>query len=169
MFTNQTPDEVALRSDLNSVAFESQVGLRWGEPRIEWPYLYLWVAARKTSSGPDHYWLRVDCSGYPQKAPTGTFWDIDRDLQLSNDQRPGGAGEVALAFRIDWPGPEQTDKGSAFYILCDRIAISTHPDWTEQKYPKSIWTPKKDIGHYLDEITRLLDSEEYTGLRGPQA
>lgn len=167
MSNEMSPDERTLRADIEAPAFQSQIGLRWSEPKIKWPYLYLWVKARPTPSGVERYWLRLNCEGYPQQAPTGTFWNIDADTQLQNELRPWGEGEVALAFRTNWPGAPH--EGSALYMLCDRIGIQTHGDWNSEKYPGSIWKPEKGVIYYLDEVTRLLDSEEYTGPRGSAA
>jgi len=163
-----TPDERALRADLEAAPFQSQEGQRWGNPTIHWPYLYLWVKARFIPEKVDRYWLRLNCAGYPKHAPTGTFWNMERDVQLENALRPWGVGEVELVFRINWPNPPYGDPGSALYMLCDRIGLESHDsDWTEAKYPGTIWTPEKGIIYYLDEVTRLLDSQEYTGPRGP--
>lgn len=159
------PDERTLRADLNSVPFQSQINLRWGEPKVDWPFVYVWVKARPTESGVDHYWLRLDCSDYPQRAPTATFWDMEVNLKLEDAKRPWGIGEVGLAFRTDWPG-DPPGSGGAFYLPCDRIALEGHADWPE-KHSRRIWKPEKGVIYYLDEVTRLLDSQEYTGPRGP--
>lgn len=165
MSAAMNPSERALRDDCSAVPFECQIGLKWGEPRIEWPYLYVWMHARPTQSGVTGYWFRLDCSGYPQQAPTGTFWDMERNAQLDNASRPWGRGEVELTFRIDWPGtPYQP--GSALYLACDRIALATHSDWTPQTYPATYWTPDKGVLFYLEEVSRHLHSPEYTGPRG---
>ena len=162
-----TPDERALRADIDAAPIQSKIGRRWGEPKVVWPFLYIWVRARPTESKVDGYWIRLDCSGYPQEAPTGTFWDMEREIQLDVARRPWGTGEVALAFRIDWPDAAHGGFGSALYMLCDRVGLVTHADWIKEKYPGTIWTPDKGVVYYLDEVTRLLDSTEYTGPRGP--
>jgi hypothetical protein len=115
--------------------------------------------------------MRIDCSGYPKDAPTGTFWDVERDARLDDASRPWGTqgSEVELAFRIDWPDQAHGGPGSALYLLCDRVGLQTHGDWRAAKYPGSVWTPEKGIVHYLDEVTRLLDSPEYTGPRSSGA
>lgn len=156
------PDERTLRDDLEAVPFQSQIGLRWGEPKIDWPYVYIWLKARATPSGIEGYWLRIDCTGYPQRAPTATFWDMENNAQLENKKRPWGKEEVALAFRTDW------ENGKAFYLPCDRVALESHGDWP-QKHPGRIWKSEKGVIFYLDEISRLLDSEDYTGPLGASA
>lgn len=162
------PDERTLRADVESGRFQCQIDEKWGDPRIDWPYLYLWVKARPTESGIERYWLRVNCIGYPLRAPTGTFWDMDSNAQLSDDKRPWGIEEVKLAFRPDWPDEAHGGKGSAFYMFYDGVAISTHVDWPRTN-PGRLWSQDKTIVDYLNEITRLLDSSDYTGPRGAQA
>jgi hypothetical protein len=156
MSNTMKPDERTLREDLDRAQFQSQVGLRWEESEIQWPYVYIWVKARPTPSGVTGYWLRFDCTGYPQRAPTATFWDKTRNAKLEDASRPWGQGEVVLAFRTDW------EQGNALYLPCDRVALESHPEWVQQ-FPGRIWKPEKGVIYYLDEITRLLDSEDYTG------
>ncbi|BDI34121.1 hypothetical protein CCAX7_61720 [Capsulimonas corticalis] len=162
-----TPDERALTADLARPPFQSQIDRRWGGAKIAWPYLYLWIRARHTPSEIEHYWMRIDCSGYPQKAPTGTFWDMEHDVQLDNARRPWGVGEVAHIFRTDWPGPDRGSQGSALYSPVDRVAIETHGDWPTT-HAATLWKPTREIVYYLDEVARHLDSPEYTGPRGTQ-
>jgi hypothetical protein len=164
-----TPDERALRADFADAPFQSQLGRLWGTPRICWPYVFLWIKSRSIAgSSIERYWVRLDCTKYPEWAPTGTFWDMDADCQLANERRPWGTGEVALVFRTDWPDDKNGGHGSAFYTPTDRVALNTHSDWPG-KYPATEWAPEKGICHYLNEIARLLDSAEYTGPRGSAA
>ena len=159
-----SPDERALREEFVAAPFLSQVGVRWGSPRIDWPHDYLWVRCRSIEGCPvERYWMRLNCSQFPGSAPTGTFWDMDADKQLERARRPWGTGEVALVFRMDWPTEaEYEGPGSALYSPIDRVGLKTHSNWAAE-CPNTAWSDEKGIVHYLNEVHRLLDSAEYTG------
>ena len=164
-----TPDERSLREETSEPTFQAQVGRLWGQPLFAWPYIYIWVRSRPIQDcAIDRYWLRVECTNFPERAPTGTFWDMSKDSRLENEDRPWGTGEVALVFRTDWPGDENGGHGAALYTPLDHIALSTHTDWP-QKHPTTAWNNKRKFSDFLNEIARLLDSSEYTGPRGSSA
>lgn len=145
------PDEQSLRADLTSARFLSgEDRNRWQFKKLEWPYLYVNVTTRD-----DHeFTLRLNCSGFPSSAPTGTFWDLVTNCQLAFDQWPQGGERIRLAFKPDWKN------GSALYIPCDRESFVGHDSWASQ-YPQLIWKPAKGISHYLEVVHGLLQSCDY--------
>jgi hypothetical protein len=145
------PDEQSLRADLASARFlAGEDRNRWQFKKLEWPHLYVTVVAREGRG----YALRLDCVGFPTAAPTGTFWDLSTNSQLSFPKWPQGGERLRLAFRPDWQG------GSALYIPCDRLSFVGHDAWASQ-YPQLIWKPAKGISHYLEVVHELLQSRDY--------
>lgn len=133
------PDEVALRSDLLSVAFlAGEAEGRWGlhDPAgIAWPYVVCWVAAARREGAPCKYFLRLNCSGYPAIGPTGMFWDPAAGAQLALPLYPKGTGDTGKVFRTDWPSdnPSKGEKpGCALYHPFDRRPMSDHPNWKNE-------------------------------------
>jgi hypothetical protein len=144
-------DEQQLRSDLMSARFLAGVDRgRWRLCEVRWPHLYVDVLAR---DGRD-FLLRLNCEGYPEAAPTGTFWDHDENRQLMADRWPRGGERLRLAFRLDWQA------GAALYIPCDRMSIAGHDGWQTQ-YPQLIWNPGRGITLYLETVHELLHSRDY--------
>ncbi len=145
------PDEQSLRADLASARFLSgEDRNRWQFKKLEWPHVYISVFARDGRE----YVLRLNCSGFPAAAPTGTFWDLTIGNRLSFDKWPKGGERLRLAFRPDW------QNGDALYIPCDRNSLVGHDAWVAQ-YPQLIWKPAKGIGHYLEVVHDLLQSRDY--------
>lgn len=92
---------------------------------------------------------------------------MDADKQLDRSRRPWGVGEVALVFRMDWPSePEYGGHGAALYSPMDRVGLKTHQNWATE-CPNTAWSDDKGIYHYLNEVSRLLNSAEYTGPGSP--
>ncbi len=154
----------ALEEDLAGAEF--RVGLvegRWGLPDADlepilppWPAVVLWVAAAARETAPDRFYVRLDCTGYPTAAPTGTFWDPSSGETLSHEKRPKGRDRVARVFRTDWNG------GNAFYHPYDR-ATADHAAWPRD-YPALIWSRDHTIVDFLTVIHGLLNCSEYTGV-----
>lgn len=121
---------------------------RWKLSRLDWPWLYIEVSAR------DGRWiaLKIDCTGYPQVAPTATPWAMDTNAMLPAGLWPRG-GRVSCVFRPDWKN------GAALYLPCDRLSIEGHPNW-HAEYPSLIWRPDRGVSQYLEAIHDLLQSHE---------
>lgn len=145
------PDEQSLRADLTSARFLSgEDRNRWQFKKLEWPNLYVNVTGRDGRE----FTLRLNCTGFPSSAPTGTFWDLSTSSRLAFDKWPRGGERLHLAFRPDWRG------GDALYIPCDRDSFIGHDSWAAQ-YPQLIWKPSKGITHYLEVVHELLQSRDY--------
>lgn len=146
-----TPDEQSLCADLMSARFLSgEDRNRWQFCQLQWPYLFVNVVANDDQA----YMLRLNCLGFPNSPPTGTFWDLTTNSRLSFDKWPKGSERLRLAFRPDWKN------GDALYIPCDRESMAGHDGWVAQ-YPQLIWKPAKGISHYLEVIHELLQSRDY--------
>lgn len=121
---------------------------RWKLVRLEWPQLFVEVAAR----GGRGVALKVDCTGYSQQPPTAMPWDINSGTMLPADLWPRG-GRVSSVFRPDWKN------GTALYLPCDRLSIEGHPNWYSE-YPSLIWKPACGIVQYLEVVHDLLQSHD---------
>jgi hypothetical protein len=157
-----SPDLVAFLQDLDSAEFVDGIAnSHWGLVCIEWPIALCWIAPAKRAGGPNRFFVRMECSGYPHARPTGTIWDIDKNARVENALWPKGRARIAAIFRLDWKD------GCAFYHPYDRIAFDDHMkngnDWTK-KYPNKLWTPKHTIVHWISEFHELLNTNEYTGV-----
>lgn len=132
---------------------------RWEIRSISWPKVVMRIFVKVKNAGPTHYDLRFDCSGYPNQAPTAMMWDGDTDQSLPFARWPTGRSVVPPIFNPGWQA------GAALYLPCDRAAIQGHDDWVS-KHPNWIWQPTVGIFHYLRIVHALLNSEDYTGIRG---
>lgn len=157
------PDLVSLRSHLDGVPFRKGASCGWWgvvDPHLgmpAWPCVLFWVAAAPRPSSPDRFCVRLDCTGYPHAAPTGTFWDVTSNQMLAPDKRPKGKEQVGIVFRTDWEG------GRAFYHPLDRHALTTHLDWP-QKYASMCWRPDRTIVDFLQMLYLFLNCADYTGV-----
>ena len=155
-----TPAERMLREHLANGVFSSEIGRKWGRAKLDWPHVYIAVLAAAREGAPDRYWLKFECTNYPNDAPTAVPWDMFLDAALPVSKWPGGTGSVHAVFRPkEW-------RADALYLSCDRIAIQAHPDQKDwgQRVPGLAWDATKDITLYLNEVYSLLHSESYTGL-----
>jgi hypothetical protein len=131
----------------------------WGVVKndaVVWPDAILWISAPVRTNSPDRFYLRFNLRDYPEKAPTATVWDIDRNQRLDPAKWPKGRGDVAMAFRTNW------NNAIALYAPWDRVALACHPDWAA-KHPGVAWKRSHTIVHYLRMTLELLWSDEYTG------
>lgn len=146
------PDQRAFQADVAKAAFRlGEVEGRWRLIAVAWPFSFIGLAAKDGRE----YVLRLNCTGYPQVAPTGGPWDISSNQILAFDLWPrGGGGRVSAVFRTDWKG------GAALYFPCDRESLAGHDNW-RREMPSKIWRPADGIVHYLEIVHELLQSRDY--------
>lgn len=151
--------ETILRAHLEAGPFQSGVDRgRWRLVASEWPLAIIAVSAAERPGGPSEYAFRFECTGYPQTPPTAQPWSEANNAPLAPDRWPGGRSRVPLAFNPRWKS------GQSLYLPCDRLAIEGHDLW-KTKHPSLIWSPQRDITHYLQVIYELLNSSDYSGPR----
>lgn len=154
------PDERVFRSHVDGGAFQSGVDRgRWRLVRIVWPYAFCGVAAAERAGAPTEYGFRFLLDDYPTTAPSGRCWNLDNDTPLDFAKRPWGTGRVEIAFRIDWKSD------TCLYLPCDREALVGHDPWRTQ-HAWMVWNSSSDITLYLRILHDLLNSRDYTGVRG---
>lgn len=154
------PDEQAFLDEVAEGSFQLAVYLgRWHIVRITWPIVEVEITAASRAGAPDTYGFRFDCTGYPQNPPTARPWLPATDAPLPSDLWPAGARRVSAVFRPDW------QNGSCLYAPCDRISIAGHANW-HQEHAAYIWRPEKGLQQYLEFLHELLNSADYTGVRG---
>jgi hypothetical protein len=155
------PDERQMKADLEDTPFLiGQDKYRWGRvesPLPAWPKMLFWVAAPKREKGPERYYLKLDCAGYPARPPTGGLWDPQTKLTLTADKWPKGTKRVEDVFKFGWRN------GEALYHPLDRVSWDAHPDWPA-KYQSLAWTRNHTIVDFLLMVHGLLNSSEYTGV-----
>jgi hypothetical protein len=116
-----------------------------------WPYVFIWIAARDKPGCPNKYYFRFDMTGYPA-APTALPWNMERNERLENDKWPKGKGViVSSVFNPGWP---------SLYAPCDRLAMQGHPDW-QKEFPDYWWKEGSRIEKYLSFIHTRLQSNDY--------
>jgi hypothetical protein len=153
------PDERALHADLARGPFQLGVCLnRWRLGAIEWPLVHVAVAAAERPNAPGEWWFRFDCTGYPQDAPTARPWNPDTNQALPANRWPAGSSRVPSVFRPDWKD------GTCLYLPCDRLSAAGHDNWRTD-HPALVWSPARGIVLYLTELSALLNSSDYTGVR----
>lgn len=147
------PDQRAFEADVAKATFRlGQADGRWRLLQVNWPFTFIFVTARDGRQ----YLLRMNCSGYPQTAPTGGPWDLTRNQVLAFDLWPRGqGGRVSAVFRTDWKN------GTALYLPCDRESFVGHENWRSE-LPSKIWRPADGIVQYLELVHELLHSRDYT-------
>jgi len=139
----------ALEGHLKSGRFLSgSLRGRWRLVEFSWPHVLVEVTARDGR----RFTLRFDCTGYPDRPPNGTLWDVSRGCVLSPERWPRG-GRVSQIFRPEWKS------GQALYIPCDRESIDGHPNWYSE-YPWLIWKPAVGLVHYVEAVYETLQSHE---------
>ena len=157
--TNMTPDERALRADLDAGAFQlGAIAGRWRLESIKWPEVFIVVQAEPRTGAPNEYGFRFDCTNYPQEAPTARPWDIESNAPLAFPRWPAGTSRIPAIFKPDWK------EGTCLYLPCDRTSAAGHDNWRTD-YASLQWSQAKGIALYLNELHSLLTSSDYTGVR----
>lgn len=163
----ESPAERRLLTDLTDARFLAGVAegswARLDDSAIAWPFAVFWVSAAAREGSPNRYHFKLEFSGYPIVAPTGTFWDPLTGGDLIHAKRPTGNGRVAKVFRIDWPNP---NPGSALYFPYDRRGTGDHDGW-KREMPFWVWDEQHSIVDVLSVLHELLNSGEYHGVRSP--
>ncbi len=157
------PAQRVLMSHLQAPEFLSGAAEGWwghvADARVTWPQVLLWIATPARPGAPDRFFFRLDLTGYPGDAPTGTFVDRKAWEPLELAHRPKGleGSRFAKVVRTDW------ESGRAFYHPFDRVAAKSHPDWATTM-PRKQWTAAHTIARWLEEFHALFESEEYVGV-----
>lgn len=156
----KSPDQRAFEADVAKAAFRlGVIEGRWRLVKTAWPHAFVGVTARDGQE----YVLRLDCSGYPQAAPTGGPWDLTRNDVLAFERWPRGqGGRVSSVFRTDWKS------GTALYLPCDRLSFAGHDNWRHEM-PSKVWRPTDGIVQYLELVYELLHCRDYASPLGPTA
>jgi hypothetical protein len=153
------PDRASFERDLAGAAYRfGELAARWHLVRLDWPVAVITIGASARTGAPANYGFRFECSGYPALPPNAQPWDLEANQPLPAHRWPGGRNVVADVFRPDW------EQGRALYHPCDRVTISTHPDWKNQ-HPNRLWRPERGIAFFLEQLHDLLHSSHYSGLR----
>lgn len=143
--------ETALQTDISSARFlAGEDRGRWQLIEIQWPYLFIDLIAKDSRK----FTLRLNCTGYRQTPPTGSFWDRATGTWLAQTRWPRG-GRINEVLRAEWKN------GTALYLPCDREGIAGHDNWHGQ-YPSLIWKPERGITQYLEIVHELLHCRDYT-------
>ncbi len=154
------PDELMFEADVQAGPFISGVDRgRWRLISVDWPHAVIAVSATPRDEAQDEYFFRFDLLNYRVDPPTARLWDVDQDRAMDSARWPAGTNRVQAAFNPGWKD------GIAIYIPCDRLAIAGHDQWP-RLYPHMIWSPARDITQYLQIVHDLLNSTDYTGVRG---
>jgi hypothetical protein len=153
------PDEHAVREHLRGGRFQAGVAAgRWKLVSVEWPFVTVAVSAAERLNAPDDFALRLELTGYPHAAPTGSLWDMATNTSLAAELRPKGERVVQL-FRADgWTGG-----ATAMYAAWDRIGLESHADWA-QTNPLQAWNPTRDLSFVLDNVHEELNADDYLGI-----
>jgi hypothetical protein len=154
------PDERVLRSDVASGAFLlGSCRKRWRLDGIAWPFVTIAVAAAPRLNAPGEWWFRFECSDYPQQAPTARPWDPERREPLVFARWPAGKSRVPAIFRPEWKS------GACLYLPCDRESVAGLDTWRTD-HAALMWSPTRGISMYVEALHELLNSSDYTGVRG---
>lgn len=150
------PDQRALCDHLRSARFQAGIDSgRWRLISKSWPNALIAISAAPREGAPAEFVLKFELSGYPTIAPNGCPWDLDADTVLPAAKRPKGV-RVGQIFRADW------NEGRGLYAPWERLALD-HADWAA-KYPKDIWTPRRDLTFYLTNVHDALNNDDYVGI-----
>ena len=156
---NLSPDEVALRRDLESLAFRLGTRRRkWNLLLLRFPLLYVQIEAPQRAQGPASFLLRVDAAGYRATAPTAALWDGPADTPLAETHRPHGAsGTVLIGF--------SSGCGVCLYHPIDRGARAHWP----QAHHDLAWGPDSTIITFLETVHALVHDTDYSFARATDA
>ena len=153
-----SPDERAVRAHLDGGRFRAGIAAGyWRLIRLTWPYILIGVSAAERACGPAEWVLRLELTGYPHSAPTGSLWDEEADVSLAHDKRPKGL-RAAQLFRSDgWIGGP-----TAMYAPWDRLGLQAHPNWASV-HRMQAWDPTRDLSFVLEQVHEVLNADDYLG------
>jgi hypothetical protein len=153
------PDERIFQTHLEGGRFRAGVAAgHWRLIEIDWPDALLAVSAAARENSPTEFVLRLELSGYPHSAPTGSVWDIDAKDWLAADRRPKGE-RAAMLFRTDGWAHSTT----AMYAAWDRLGLQSHAQWAQNNAMQA-WTPSRDISFVLANVHEVLNADDYLGV-----
>jgi hypothetical protein len=150
--------ERLLRDDLELGPFTAGVDRGWWRlHELAFPYAIFEIAATPRPGSPEWYALRMYIAAYPQ-APSAQPWDVATGGPLAAARWPGGAERIMKIFNPGW-------RPDALYFPMDALALQGHDSWRTD-FACHVWDDAKDITQYLGFVHELLNTEEYTGVRG---
>lgn len=154
-----SPEERALREHLRGGRFLAGAAAgRWRPIEVNWPFTLVAVSAAPRENSPGEFVLRLEGTGYPYSAPTGSLWDVDADVSLPANRRPKGE-RAAQLFRTDgWAG-----RDTAMYAPWDRLGLQAHQEWA-QTYRHQAWNPTRDLSFILGQVHEVLNADDYLGV-----
>jgi|GEM_PF-2980214 len=159
--SGMSPDQELFESHLTQGDFQKGVVLGyWGQtvmPSIAWPCIIIWIQAVPRPKSPDRYFFRFTLDGYPKEAPSAFVCDPRTGSEISPQEWPNGAGDVAMVFCVNnW------ENRKALYAPWDRAGLRCHPEW-KTTYAADAWSPRCSITHFLSRTHVLLNCDDYTG------
>ncbi|MBS0437101.1 MAG: hypothetical protein JSR75_19820 [Proteobacteria bacterium] len=144
--------EALLRRHLVEPRFISgELDGRWRLVKLESPYAFFGV----TALDGHEFILRLDCTAYPLRAPTGTLWNLQGNTMLEFALWPRG-GRCVEVFRTDW------QNGSALYLPCDHITLAHHDAAWPRAWPSLLWRADIGITCYLKVVHDVLQDPNCT-------
>jgi hypothetical protein len=153
-------DQQALEQHINRPEYRlAKYERRWEILSVKWPNVLVRIYAEYRNGAPGYFDFKFDCAGYPNMAPTAIPWDCSIDQPLAFARWPKGRTQIPSIFNPGW------NNGRALYLPCDRLAIAGHPDWPT-RYAHWLWKVGGGLSQYVRIIHGLLNSPDYTGLRG---
>lgn len=138
------PAQRRLERDLDAADFESGVAAgMWRSLKLDWPHLFVAITA-----GDGHeLGMRLLVDSYTALAPAGQPWDLNTDCPLPPALWPTGGTAPQIFRAADW----SVANGNAPYMACDRVGLSTHPDWASVNAARA-WSATRTIAFYLREV-----------------
>ena len=146
-----SPDERHFRADLDKPPFrQGNIRQHWRIVNICWPRVVAIVVSRRSGQ---EYPVRFLCEGYPLKAATAMFWDLQNNCDLPHDS---------------WPTPSPSNERmqgalrhrneKSFYLPCDGrwLTEGGHPEWRQQ-FPEETWDSELGIVSYLKVLRDVFD------------
>lgn len=154
-----TPQEQAINGAFNARAFRlGEARKRWRLARCDGAVAIIAITCADRGDGVVEYLFRFDLTNYPSEAPTAKLWDEEKQAMLQQKLWPNGGARIAQVFNSSFPH-------ECLYLPCDRAAIANHGErWLEQDDNKDlIWKPERGLVFYLEVVSELLTSTDYTG------
>ena len=122
----------------------------------KWPNALFWVAAPEREGCLERYYLMLTLTGYPETAPSATFWDLKNNERLKDADWPKGDADFVLAFN---PG-----RPNGFYLPCDGIGRAGKEGIWKVAAPEYWWTEDSKIDLYLSQVWGYFNSARYVGI-----